>query len=390
MKAFTRPMGHGIMSNEKVLVRYGELALKSQPVRKEFEENLLFNIRGILGHSRVSIETERGRIFVSTENPGIAAKKISKLPGVVSTSHVWEVESGIKEILEAAEQLAFERFPSEGSFAVRARRVGSHEFTSKDIEEAVGELILKEIPEMEVNLDSPESVLNVEVRGNSAYLFTDKVVGTGGLPVGSQNSFVIPFHGSHRDLFSSYSLMKRGPLPELVNVEGKSNRGPLLDVARKLLEFHPKLRIYSPPCLDILSFIEKEAPNDLIWYLREVVKFRISEDVANVVSARAIATSWDLDLISSIGLVKVGVIENFLNLPLLYPLSRYRSDELRRSFGVTMNAEMSLENIDTGPRLIQESSETIGGRIKNFLDDFSINERIKSSVEDAEVDELEV
>ncbi len=43
-----------------------------------------------------------------------------------------------------------------GSFAVRTTRIGKHEFTSMDVNAAVGEAILKKCPHNRVNLDEPD------------------------------------------------------------------------------------------------------------------------------------------------------------------------------------------------------------------------------------------
>jgi len=53
-----------------ILIRYGELALKSKPVRKRFEDQLAKNIKLILKTRKIkfSLRKDYGRFFLETEN----------------------------------------------------------------------------------------------------------------------------------------------------------------------------------------------------------------------------------------------------------------------------------------------------------------------------------
>ena len=71
-----------------VMVRYGELFLKSDPVKYHFIGILLRNIRKALeaaGHS-CRFESPRGRIFVYGEKPEEIAGIIARVFGVVDVS----------------------------------------------------------------------------------------------------------------------------------------------------------------------------------------------------------------------------------------------------------------------------------------------------------------
>ena len=48
------------------IVRYGEIALKSWPVRKRFEQRLVENIKLSLKGLDYELRRERGRIFIDT------------------------------------------------------------------------------------------------------------------------------------------------------------------------------------------------------------------------------------------------------------------------------------------------------------------------------------
>ena len=78
-----------------VMVRYGELFLKSDPVKYHFIGILLRNIRRALeaaGHS-CTFESPRGRIFVAGKKPEEIAAIISRVFGIVDVSICTRVDS---------------------------------------------------------------------------------------------------------------------------------------------------------------------------------------------------------------------------------------------------------------------------------------------------------
>ena len=91
-----------------VMVRYGELFLKSDPVKYHFIGILLRNIRKALeaaGHS-CRFESPRGRIFVYGEKPEEIAGIIARVFGVVDVSVCTRVAADPAAVREAAVTLA--------------------------------------------------------------------------------------------------------------------------------------------------------------------------------------------------------------------------------------------------------------------------------------------
>lgn len=165
-----------------VIVRYGELGLKGR-LRKKFENVLVDNIKRVMKYEGLegTIEREWGRIFIKPGSKDVA-KRIAKVFGVVSTSVAARCEAEIDEIakfaVKAAEGLR-------GSFAIRARRAGTHSFTSMDVARIAGNAV-KEATGARVDLDNPDVEIFIEVREKYAYVYTEVFRGYGGLPVGTQ------------------------------------------------------------------------------------------------------------------------------------------------------------------------------------------------------------
>jgi adenylyl- and sulfurtransferase ThiI len=94
--------------------------------------------------------------------------------------------------------------PGKKKFAIRARRIGNHMFTSQDIASKIGY-----ITPGSVNLSNPEKELFVECRETKAYMYTDKISGTGGLPLGSGGK-IFGILNDDQDFVACWLLMKRG------------------------------------------------------------------------------------------------------------------------------------------------------------------------------------
>lgn len=328
-----------------VLVRYGEIALKSAPVRRRFTNILIDNIKEILGEIPAEIMTERGRIFIRTSRPEEVAVRVANLPGVVSSSPTWKTNTSIENICGMATKVFRASFPEGGSFAVRVRRTGNHGFTSQDVAEEVGEILLEDNPGMTVDLDSPDHQLHVEIRDDDAYIFTEIIDGTGGLPVWSQGKIVVLFSGDVGGVVSTYLLLKRGALvyPLFLNPGGKEEKKQVFQLAGKLTKFHPELELMVVPFRGVLDKISEEVPQGLRWMMCRWFSLRVGEGLAKKIDAKALATSLDLKRMSSISLDNLRTLEEGVHPPVLYPLLGHDEDG-RQEIGRKITGNENLGN----------------------------------------------
>jgi tRNA uracil 4-sulfurtransferase len=199
-----------------VIVRYGELALKSRGVRNWYENILIKNIAAMLDSRGISyshIRREWGRIFIETEDPR-AARAASDVFGVVSTSPALITETSLEEASKVCAYLA-QGFLREGeSFAIRARRSGNHPFSSADIGRTCGDAVWSFLEKNgmhpKVNLSSPDKEIFIEMRQNLAYVYLETFKGVGGLPLGTQGRMVVLMSGGLDSPVAAWLMMKRG------------------------------------------------------------------------------------------------------------------------------------------------------------------------------------
>jgi thiamine biosynthesis protein ThiI len=195
------------------LVRYGELGLKSPKVKKRFQKQLMKNIEDafLRRETQCISSIDWGRIYIHTNEDDKAQDILRKIFGVTSFSKVIECSSELKEINDSASQYSTQIIPENSTFAVRASRTGSHKYSSQDVAKEVGSAILDTNSDknLKVNLSNPDVEIFVEVRHNRAFIFSEKIPGPGGFPMGSQGK-VLAVLSDRKSVYAAWLLAKRG------------------------------------------------------------------------------------------------------------------------------------------------------------------------------------
>lgn len=196
---------------ELILIRYSEIGLKSTPVRKRFENQLRDNILSMLSKDHVEsiISSGEARFYIESDDLDKAADSVRRVFGVASLSKAVMVGSDLEEICNAAAEYSHGRISKGQSFAVRARREGTHTYTSMDLGREAGSAIFLANEGLKVNLQDPDVTFYIEVRNNHAYIFNEYIQGPGGLPLGSQGKVAAEIDND-RGILAAWLMMKRG------------------------------------------------------------------------------------------------------------------------------------------------------------------------------------
>ncbi|MDR0900634.1 MAG: tRNA 4-thiouridine(8) synthase ThiI [Methanobrevibacter sp.] len=199
------------MKHSLIIARYGEVGLKSPRVRSRFERKLAHNIKSAFD---CEIDINQARIFIFPEDFDEAIAKLPKIFGIVSFSPAISTHSNFEDVEIAlnsyTNKLIEEKLLNEDmSFAVRCRRVGSHDFSSQEIAAFAGSVVVKKLG-CSVNLTNPDFEIFLEVRENETYIFHEKIKGPGGLPIGTQGKVVSLISSGIDSPVATYLMMKRG------------------------------------------------------------------------------------------------------------------------------------------------------------------------------------
>lgn len=196
---------------DSILVRYGEIGIKSDRVRSRYESTLVKNIEKALIFCEIPFDAvvrDFGRIFVQTRDVA-AALTIASVFGVVSVSPVQTEAATLEAMKDAALRIISPLLTPGKSFAIRARRTGTQAYSSKDIGVVVGGAI-EQATTAPVRLTKPDVELFIEVRAERAYIYTEVIDGVGGLPLGTQGKVIALISGGIDSPVAAWLMMKRG------------------------------------------------------------------------------------------------------------------------------------------------------------------------------------
>ncbi len=201
-----------------LLVRYGEIFLKTDIVRRRFEHILISNVSRGLEDAGIDrrMAASRGRIFIETSDVSGATKILPKIFGIVSFSPAVRCDKDYKDMKKHSLELAGNF--TKGSFAVDARRSDkSFSMTSQDIKEKIGNEIRKK--GFRVDLSKPVNRLFIEVH-EKCYIYDRIIAGPGGMPLGTAGA-VAGFLRDGKDMLADWMLMKRGAEVIIAGRRGK-------------------------------------------------------------------------------------------------------------------------------------------------------------------------
>ncbi len=196
-----------------ILVRYGEIGIKSQPVRRMMQSRLKQNMLDAMLRDGVegNVESLGSRLWLVGSDKEALLDLACRTFGVVSASPAKRVGSSMEQMAAAAVEMAL---PLEWtSFAVRPRRQGKHPFQSQDVGIEVGSAIYKAAEaagrKPVVDLDKPDLELSIDVRGEGAFIHTESRAGPGGLPLGTQGKVAVLLSDT-ASAVAAWLMMRRG------------------------------------------------------------------------------------------------------------------------------------------------------------------------------------
>ena len=329
------------MLNEKenvYIVRCGEVALKGQN-KPYFERMLVQKIKKILkGTEGISVERTDGLIFVRTplDIPReYILKRVGRVFGVDSISPASEVDiTGLNadEALAEAGRVAVEIMngiiASKGikTFKIEARRADkAFPVESPQIARRIGASVLKGCKVLKVDVHEPDALLFVNVRRNYVYIYEQKILTFGGLPIGTNGKGLVLLSGGIDSPVASFMMAHRGMVLEAVHYHSypyTSERAweKVKDLAQILTLYTGRLRIHSINLLPIQEQIVQHYPEDETTILVRRFMMRIAERIAKDNGCMMLITGENLGQVASQTAEALVVTDASVSLPVMRPL----------------------------------------------------------------------
>ncbi len=315
------------MFERAALIHYHEIGLKGRN-RANFEIRLRDNLQAVVGHlAERPVERISSRLLVRAANSrdleAIVAR-VSTIPGVSNVAPCW-ITSRESHDLKRAALLASDEAGEYGSFAVAARRSNTdYQISSLEMNRFIGQHLVEQTGKR-VDLGNPDLTVRVEVVGGAAYVYGRKIIGPGGLPVGTAGTVVSLLSAGIDSPVATWRLARRGAVLVAVHFSGRPQTNDLSE--RLVLEIGSLLeargaiaRVYIVPFGDLQKEISLAAPPALRVLLYRRLMIRVAEEVARIENAQALVTGESLGQVASQTLENIRAVDDVATLPILRPL----------------------------------------------------------------------
>ncbi|MGI6065875.1 MAG: tRNA uracil 4-sulfurtransferase ThiI [Bacillota bacterium] len=321
---------------ELILVRYGELGLKGKN-KVQFINRLERNIaRSLKGLAPREVESTWGRIWVPVvDDMEETIERLTKVFGIYSVSPVIKTEKNLESIQQAALKVLHDALPNGGCFKVETRRSDkTFPMTSPEISKTVAGYLFAHSDDIyQAEMHRPQHVVDIEVRGEGAFVYGRVIPGAKGLPVGASGRAVLMISGGIDSPVAGWMAMKRGVTFEGIHFESfpfTSDRAKqkVIDLCQVLAGWGGKVRLHVVHFTEIQKAIRQHCREEYMITIMRRMMFRIAERIARKTKAFAIYTGESVGQVASQTLESMFTINNVTNMPVLRPLVGMDKEEI--------------------------------------------------------------
>lgn len=322
---------------KEILIRYGELSTKGRN-KKDFISRLRTNIRHTFQDiAPLDIVTERDRMHIkieSEEQYEVLMKKLPTVFGIQSFSPVAVCEKDLDEMKKLS-LIIMEQFKErEITFKVEVRRSDkTFPMESHELQREIGGHVLRNNPNISVQVKKPDVELRIEVRKDAIYMMAQIIQGAGGMPVGSNGKSLLMLSGGIDSPVAGYLLMKRGVRLEAIHFfsppyTSANSLEKVKVLANELTKFGANIRLHVIPFTEIQVLIKERVPSNTIMTSTRRLMMRIADKVREEIGALGIVTGESLGQVASQTLESLTAINDVTNTPILRPLIAYDKLEI--------------------------------------------------------------
>ena len=311
--------------NRLIMIKYGELTTKKAN-RKTFINILNNNILKVLHGYSVNIKKDRVRMYIECDENDITeiTEKLQKIFGLHSIVICHKVNTNIDEIsakvLELLKNTKFKTFKINTKRADKKFPITSMEFNNK-----MGGVVLKNT-DLKVDVHTPDVLVNIEIRHEGTFIYTNEIQGIGGYPVGIQGKGLLVLSGGIDSPVAGYLSLKRGvdleclyfESPPHTSIEAKNK---VIKLASIIDEYSGNIKVNIVPFTKLQETIYKNVPDNYVITIMRRMMYRIAEKVAKKNKCKILINGESIGQVASQTLSSMIVINNVTNMPVIRPVA---------------------------------------------------------------------
>lgn len=322
---------------EVILVKVGEIVLKGLN-RRNFEIQLVRNIKKKIEHlGKFTICISQSTIYIKlNKNIDVdeVLKELSKVFGIANFSKAAVCEKDLKDIQEKVCEYLEDELSIIKTFKVETKRADKKfKLKSPEVSREVGGYILEKFPNLTVDVNNPDLVVNVEIRDNNAFVRGNSIEGAGGIPVGMGIKAVSLISGGIDSPVASYMMSKRGLQLVAVHFASPPYTSPRAQekverLLKKVAQYSGKIEMVTVPFTKIQEEIKAKCKEEYFTIIMRRFMMKISELIAKKCGCLALVTGESLGQVASQTLEAISCTNAVVDMPIFRPLIGMDKEEI--------------------------------------------------------------
>lgn len=316
-----------------ILIRYGELFLKGNN-KNYFEKVLTQNIYKHLEGFEYNFVKTSGRYIITDYDESVEDQLIDKLTKVFGI-HSISPSDMVESVLENIEKLVGE-IRLTGTFKIKVNRADkSFPLNSQQLSAHLGGVILKNNPDLIVDLHNPEHIVNVDIRENKkTFVFSSSIKGALGLPLGTGGKGLLLLSGGIDSPVAGFVMARRGLTLSALHFHSypytsQQARDKVIELANIMTEYTGNIRLYVCSFTHIQEEIHKNCRDDFMITIMRRIMMRIAERICKKYKLQTIITGESLGQVASQTIESITVTNDVINsVPVMRPLIAMDKDDI--------------------------------------------------------------
>ena len=281
------------------------------------------------------ITFDKGRMFLKIEESNF--EKVLQI--LKKTFGIHEIEIGYELLnteMNTIEQNLLEIVKEKDfhTFKVETKRSDkNYPLKSPEISKYLGGVILKNKEGIEVDVHHPDVTFYVEIRKDHAYIYSEKIKGLGGYPVGTLGKGLLMLSGGIDSPVAGYLTMKRGVKIEAIYFESPPHtseeaKNKVLSLASIVSEYGSQIKVHVINFTKIQEEIYKNISHEYLVTIMRRMMYRISEIIARHNRCKILINGESIGQVASQTLSSMAVINEVVRIPVIRPVACFDKLEI--------------------------------------------------------------
>ncbi len=386
------------MTNELILAKYGEMALKGLN-RNTFEDILMKNLRRRLRRfGTFRLTKAQSTIYIEPKADEIDLNEVlddlQRVFGIATLCRACICEKTMMDISAKSVPYLEEVLINANTFKVKAKRADkAFPLKSPEICAQLGGILSEAYPHLTVDVRNPDVTVMVEIRDTNAFVHGANLKGAGGLPVGSSGKALLLLSGGIDSPVAGYRMARRGvqiAAIHYVSPPYTSDRAQekVEQLCQELTPYCGNIAFFCVPFTEIQEAIKTHCPEEYFTVIMRRLMMEIAQKIAEKDNCLALITGESVGQVASQTMQAIACTDAVSRIPVFRPLIGLDKTEIvetARAIGTFETSTLPYEDCCTvftpkHPKVRPSLAE-----IKRAQSRFDFTEMIEKAVAETEM-----